>query len=146
MRRANRTGTPLSLIMIDLDSFKAINDDHGHDVGDQVLVMVARHLAESVREEDVVYRFGGEEFVIVLPGASLDVARERAEALCRSIRSGKVETQKSVLRVTMSAGVATYPVHGETQEQLIMRADKALYLAKQAGRNRVELACADAAA
>ena len=146
MRRAKRSNTSVSVIMVDLDNFKSINDDHGHDVGDQVLVMLARHLTESVREEDIVYRFGGEEFVIVLPGADLDIARERAEDICRSIRSKRLEAEKAVLRVTMSAGVATYPVHGETQEQLITQADKALYRAKQAGRDRVELAPIVAAA
>ena len=146
MRRAKRSNTSVSVIMVDLDNFKSINDDHGHDVGDQVLVMLARHLTESVREEDIVYRFGGEEFVIVLPGADLDIARERAEEVCRSIRSRCLEIENAILRVTMSAGVAAYPLHGETQEQLISQADKALYRAKQAGRNRVELAAIVAAA
>ena len=138
--RAGRSNTPVSLIMVDLDKFKSINDEYGHDVGDEVLTVVAQHLGRAVREEDIVYRFGGEEFVIVLPGASLDVARERAQEACRAIRALRIETDKGSLHITLSAGVATFPEHGTTQEQLIVQADQALYLAKQSGRDRIELA------
>jgi diguanylate cyclase (GGDEF)-like protein/PAS domain S-box-containing protein len=138
--RANRGHLPLSLIILDLDKFKSINDEYGHDVGDEVLMVVARQLGQVVREEDIVYRFGGEEFVIVLPGASLDVARERAQEACRAIRALRVETGHGPLHVTLSAGVATFPEHGTTQDQLIVQADRALYLAKQSGRDRIELA------
>lgn len=126
--------------MVDLDKFKAINDEYGHDVGDEVLTVVAQHLGRAVREEDIVYRFDGEEFVIVLPGASLDVARERAQEACRAIRALRIETDKGSLHITLSAGVATFPEHGANQEQLIVQADQALYLAKQSGRDRIELA------
>lgn len=138
--RASRSNTPVSLIMVDLDKFKAINDEYGHDVGDEVLSVVAQHLGRAVREEDIVYRFGGEEFVIVLPGASLDVARERAQEACRAVRALRIETGKGPLHITLSAGVATFPEHGANQEQLIVQADQALYLAKQSGRDRIELA------
>jgi len=138
--RARRSQTPVSLILLDLDNFKLINDEHGHDVGDQVLVMLAHQLNKSVREEDFVYRYGGEEFVMVLPGASLDIARERAEQACVAVRGMRVETGKAPLHVTISAGVATYPDHGVDHEQLIVQADKALYVAKESGRDRIELA------
>ncbi len=138
--RAGRSNSPVSLIMVDLDKFKAINDEYGHDVGDEVLTVVAQHLGRAIREEDIVYRFGGEEFVIVLPGASLDVARERAQEACRAIRALRIETDKGPLHITLSAGVATFPEHGANQEQLIVQADRALYLAKQSGRDRIELA------
>lgn len=138
--RARRGNSSVSLVMLDLDNFKYINDEYGHDTGDQVLVMLAQQLSQSVREEDLVYRFGGEEFVIVLPGANLDIARERAQGVCRAVRSLRVETAKAPLHVTISAGVATYPEHGREQEQLIVQADKALYLAKQSGRDRIEIA------
>jgi len=142
--RAKRSQTPISVIMLDLDNFKFVNDEYGHDVGDQVLVMLAQQLGQSVREEDIVYRLGGEEFVIILPGANVDVARERAQNACRVVRSLRLETEKGPLHITISAGVATYPDHGSSQEQLLVQADRALYQAKEAGRNRIELAKAQA--
>lgn len=87
-----------------------------------------------------MYRYGGEEFVIVLPGANLDIARERAQEACRKVRALRIDTEKGTLQITISAGVATFPEHGNTQEELIVQADKALYLAKQSGRDRIELA------
>ena len=145
MLRARRADTPLSFIILDLDRFKHINDEYGHDIGDEVLMLVAQSLSQAVREEDFVYRYGGEEFVIVLPGANLDIARERAQEACRTVRALRIDTQKGPLHITISAGVATYPEHGQTQEDLIVQADKALYLAKQSGRDRIELAGAAAA-
>ncbi len=138
--RAQRADWPLSLIILDLDRFKHVNDEYGHDVGDDVLVTVAQALTQAVRDEDYVYRYGGEEFVIVLPGANLDVARERAQEACRKVRALRIDTEKGTLQTTISAGVATFPEHGATQEGLIAQADKALYLAKQSGRDRIELA------
>lgn len=138
--RARRADSPLSLIILDLDRFKSINDEYGHDVGDDVLVTVAQNLSRAVREEDYMYRYGGEEFVIALPGANLDIARERALEACRKVRALRIDTEKGTLQITISAGVATFPEHGNTQEELIVQADKALYLAKQSGRDRIELA------
>jgi diguanylate cyclase (GGDEF)-like protein/PAS domain S-box-containing protein len=138
--RARRGQTPVSLIVLDLDNFKLINDEYGHDVGDKVLVMLAHQLSKSVREEDFVYRYGGEEFVIVLPGASLEIAQERALQACQAVRAMRVETGHTPLHVTISAGVATYPDHAVDHEQLIVQADKALYIAKESGRDRIELA------
>jgi diguanylate cyclase (GGDEF)-like protein len=138
--RARRGQAPVSLILLDLDKFKHINDEYGHDIGDQVLIMLANQLNKSVREEDFVYRYGGEEFVIVLPGADLDIAKQRAEQACEAVRAMRVETGKTPLHVTISAGVATYPVHGMNHDQLLVQADKALYVAKQSGRDRIQLA------
>ena len=138
--RARRGQTPVSVIVLDLDNFKLINDEYGHDIGDKVLVMLAHQLTKSVREEDFVYRYGGEEFVIVLPGATLDIAQQRAEQACQAVRAMRVETGSTPLHVTISAGVATYPEHGTDHEQLIVQADKALYVAKESGRDRIELA------
>jgi diguanylate cyclase (GGDEF)-like protein len=144
MLRARRANAPLSLIILDLDRFKRVNDEYGHDVGDEVLTMAAQTLCEAVREEDFVYRYGGEEFVIVLPGANLDIARERAQEACRKVRALRIDTHKGPLHITVSAGVATFPEHGKTQDDLLVQADKALYLAKQSGRDRIELASAGA--
>jgi diguanylate cyclase (GGDEF)-like protein/PAS domain S-box-containing protein len=140
MLRARRADSPLSLVILDIDHFKRVNDEYGHDVGDDVLVAVAQKLTQAVREEDYVYRYGGEEFVIVLPGANLDVGRERAQQACREVRALRIDTEKGMLHVTISAGVATFPEHGNTQDDLLVQADKALYLAKQSGRDRIELA------
>jgi len=140
IRRARRGDMPLSYIMLDLDRFKNINDEHGHDVGDDVLVPVAQQLRDCAREEDFVCRIGGEEFVILMPGASLDVARERAVEVVNAVRSLRLRTDKGPLQVTLSAGVATLPDHGDTQDDLAAQADRALYLAKRSGRDRVELA------
>lgn len=138
--RTKRAKQPLSVIMLDLDNFKSINDDYGHDVGDQVLVLLAQQLNLAFREEDLIYRYGGEEFLAILPGASLEVAQRRAENVCKATRAMRIETDKGTMRVTISAGVATAPEHGTTQEALVSRADEALYAAKQSGRDRVKLA------
>ncbi|WP_298454935.1 diguanylate cyclase [uncultured Cellulomonas sp.] len=128
--------TPVSAVMVDVDHFKRVNDEHGHAVGDRVLVEVARVLAESVRDGDTVARFGGEEFVLLLPGASMRVAERRAEdvrARCAAIR---VRTPRGEVGVTISAGVATRPAD-EDPEHLLRLADAALYAAKAGGRDAV---------
>jgi diguanylate cyclase (GGDEF)-like protein len=140
--RGARSNTPVSVIVLDLDNFKMINDEYGHDVGDQVLVTLAFQLNKAVREEDLVYRFGGEEFVVVMPAADQRVAEARAEQLCDAIRSARFETSKGALHVTVSAGVATSPEHGTEPEELVSQADAALYQAKEAGRDRFVLAAA----
>ena len=138
--RARRSASPLSVIMLDLDNFKHVNDEYGHDVGDEVLGVVAQQLQQTVREEDIVYRYGGEEFVILLPGANLDVAKERAQDICRATRALRIETGKGPLHVTISAGVACYPEHADAEDQLLIQADRALYAAKQGGRDTIRLA------
>jgi diguanylate cyclase (GGDEF)-like protein/PAS domain S-box-containing protein len=140
LSRARRADSPLSLVVLDLDRFKQVNDEYGHDVGDNVLATVAQKLTEVIREEDYVYRYGGEEFVIILATANLDTARERAQEVCHEVRALRISTEKGALQITVSAGVATFPEHGGTQEELFVQADKALYLAKQSGRDRIELA------
>ncbi|MEM1436441.1 MAG: diguanylate cyclase, partial [Pseudomonadota bacterium] len=138
--RARRSGAPVSVILLDLDNFKRINDEFGHDVGDQVLALLGQQLTENVREEDYVYRYGGEEFLIMLPGASLEVAEQRALQAAQAARTLSIDTDKGPVRLTLSAGIACYPDHGQTQEAVLLRADKALYEAKNAGRNRIHLA------
>lgn len=144
LRRASRAEQQLSLIMLDLDKFKGVNDEFGHDVGDQVLVLLAQQLHQSFREEDLIYRYGGDEFLVIMPGASLNTARQRVLDACRGTRALHIDTDKGPLHVTLSAGVATAPEHGMTEEALIARADEALYTAKQSGRDRVRLAVGNA--
>jgi diguanylate cyclase (GGDEF)-like protein/PAS domain S-box-containing protein len=131
------SGQPMSLVLLDVDHFKAINDAHGHAVGDDVLVGVARALGAHARPEDLV-RYGGEEFVVLLPQLDAAAARGRAEVL----RAACAEVRVAVdgLRVTISAGVASSPDHGSTPDELLLAADRALYEAKEGGRDQVALA------
>ncbi len=125
---------PLSLMVIDLDFFKRINDEHGHDVGDQVLKAVGRLLKESCRNEDLAARFGGEEFIILLPHCSLSNARSKAETLRELLES----LNPAGLPVSASIGVTgTRKDEITDYETLFRQADKALYQAKDQGRNRV---------
>lgn len=135
---------PLCLIICDIDHFKKFNDTHGHPVGDQVLKSVARILSSGVREGDLVARFGGEEFVIVMPSATLEEAARTAERLRAAVASRKIIMRgaaKDLGSVTMSFGIAQHFV-GEPTAGLLERADKALYAAKEAGRNSVMRAAA----
>jgi diguanylate cyclase (GGDEF)-like protein len=132
--RANRYGTSLSLVMLDIDHFKAINDGYGHDAGDVVLVELAGRLAGGLRQVDRLARFGGEEFVVVAPGIDLAAAAELAERLRQAVAGREFA---AVGRVTASFGVSGF-VSGEEPEALLKRADEALYRAKDGGRNKVE--------
>jgi diguanylate cyclase len=135
-----RNGEPLSLLMGDVDHFKTFNDGHGHQVGDMVLRLVARTMAECVRGRDFVARYGGEEFVVLLPKTGLEGSFAVAENIRNTISSKRLmlkSTGKTLGMVTLSFGVAQFKP-GETLEELITRADSGLYAAKKHGRNRVE--------
>lgn len=132
--RAERSRTALSVVMMDIDHFKKFNDTHGHDQGDRVLQMVSRCLRETVRNFDFPCRYGGEEYVAILPGMNTEAAVELAERLRLKVAATEVDG----LHVHMSLGVASYPeVKVATPEALIEAADAALYRAKESGRNRV---------
>lgn len=137
LSRAHREGYPLSLLILDLDHFKRINDAHGHPVGDEALKELARTLQASVRHEDVLCRFGGEEFVILMPRMPLEKAAVRAENWRRTIAGIRVPFGNFSLSFTASAGVSAYPDHGKTPDELTHAADMALYAAKDRGRDRV---------
>ena len=137
LQRCKRAGQPLAVIMVDIDNFKKINDSHGHQAGDQVLTSLGEQLAGMARADDVACRYGGEEFILVLPGMSLDTARSRAEELRTSFARNGVAYGELRLQATLSAGIAAYPQHGSTADELIRSVDMALYQAKDAGRNRV---------
>ena len=137
-RRAARADTPIGIIVFDVDHFKRLNDSHGHDAGDAVLRSLGALLQAHVREGDIACRYGGEEFVIALPGASIEIVCQRAEEL--RIATEKLSSfipGRSIEKVTISLGAAAYPVYGATWQEVIQAADKALYRAKQGGRNRV---------
>jgi len=139
IRRAGETGKPLALLMLDLDFFKAINDRHGHTVGDEVLAETARRLQENLRTVDMVARYGGEEFVVVMPDANIKEATAAAERLRARIADRPFEVSTDgggEIAVTISAGLAIAS-HDPDVTGLIKRADYALYAAKRAGRNQV---------
>ena len=140
-RRAIRTEHGLGLLLMDLDHFKKFNDTFGHEAGDTVLRETAAFLLKSVRAEDIVCRFGGEEFVVILPMASLPVTEARAERI-RSRLSELVITHRgqSLGTLTVSMGVAELPQHGTSTRELLEAADAALYRAKREGRDRVMVA------
>ena len=141
MHRSVRHGQPLSVIMLDVDNFKAFNDRFGHEAGDAVLVELGALLRQSVRGEDAVSRYGGEEFVVLLPGADQDVALRRAETILEKACLLTVDHHGQPLgRITISAGIAVYPIHAKDPTALVRAADQAMYTSKRNGRNRASLA------
>lgn len=140
LQRARRQGYPASVLVIDIDHFKELNDRHGHQAGDAVLTALASELHASVRADDLACRWGGEEFVLVLPTMSIDAAGERADALRADFARRAVRYRETNLRATVSIGVAAFPMHGATAAELIGSADHALYRAKSDGRNCVRVA------
>ncbi len=137
LSRAARHQTPLSLLLLDADKFKTINDTYGHDVGDRVLQRLAEVGRHSLRAEDLFARFGGEEFVAILPGAGEEDALTIAERLRQDMEDVVVPLANGEVRFTVSIGVASHCPECNTVEQLIKAADLALYVAKRDGRNRV---------
>lgn len=128
------------LIALDIDHFKSFNDTYGHDAGDAVLKMLAEVLQTLFREADVPCRMGGEEFIVMLPGADLDRTQARAEELRAEIEAQELRYGGGTLKVTASLGIAVYPQHGKSLSALMQDVDQALYLAKDAGRNTVKVA------
>jgi diguanylate cyclase (GGDEF)-like protein len=133
--RSIRSGQPVSLVMLDIDNFKVLNDTHGHQVGDDMLKQVASALQGSTRDFDTTARYGGEEFAVILPGCGRREALARAEGL-----HDCVNDQVTGVSVTVSAGAASFPDDAPTAEGLVKAADDAMYEAKRAGRNRVRMA------
>ncbi len=138
LSRAAREGYPIVLVMIDLDRLKKINDTSGHEAGDLILRALGNLLRTQTRSDDIVCRYGGEEFVLVLPGLSLEYAYQRINALRQTFEALRVRCGEDELQATFSAGIAAFPQHGTTGEELLRAADRALYAAKAAGRNCVK--------
>ncbi|MBI3447751.1 MAG: diguanylate cyclase [Acidobacteria bacterium] len=138
MARSRRHASPLACVMIDLDHFKAINDNHGHATGDAVLRDTATILRRHIRKSDIAVRYGGEEFMIVLFSNNLDGARLVAERIRADVEAHDFSQNATPLRVTISVGISTYPDETiASADELMRRADTALYQAKEAGRNMV---------
>jgi diguanylate cyclase (GGDEF)-like protein len=140
LARAERGDQSAAILLIDMDHFKQINDTHGHLAGDDALRAVGEALADELRGYDAVGRFGGEEFVALLPEAGIDDAPRVAERVRRRIESLQVSDGGALVRLSASVGVAIYPRHGTELDTLIRAADRALYAAKDAGRNAVRVA------
>jgi diguanylate cyclase (GGDEF)-like protein len=141
LSRAGRERGHVSVIMADLDLFKKVNDTHGHMAGDAVLRLTARRMLSLVRDYDYIGRYGGEEFLLVLPGCDGEWARILADRLCQSIGGDRMDISEGMLPITISLGVAT-TCKGRKSDvnSLLQAADMALYRAKENGRNRVEIA------
>jgi diguanylate cyclase (GGDEF)-like protein len=135
---AKTAGLPLTIALIDVDHFKSVNDGHGHLVGDAALKAVAEALRSRLRARDYVARFGGDEFLVLLPQTGVAEAERVAEEL-RALVAGETHTEAR-LKLTLSIGIAAFPAHGATPRELVRRADEALYRSKTAGRNRVTVA------
>ncbi|NOH01042.1 MAG: diguanylate cyclase [Chloroflexi bacterium] len=135
--QATRENTPFSIIIMDVDHFKQFNDTYGHKCGDVVLLTLAKFLTENTRRGDIVCRYGGEEFVILMPDATTESAYERAEFFRKEFEKSRIEYDGKILKSTFSAGVASFPTHAHSGETLLNLADHALYQSKADGRNRV---------
>jgi diguanylate cyclase (GGDEF)-like protein len=138
---AVQEGEPISMLMLDIDKFKSINDTHGHQTGDLVLQHVAKIMKAAARPQDIAARYGGEELTLVLPGTPRAIAAAIAETICRAIAARSVRAGAKTLNITASLGVATYEVGGIMREatHLIKAADMAVYAAKHSGRNCVRV-------
>jgi diguanylate cyclase (GGDEF)-like protein len=137
---ASRRSVPLSVLFVDIDRFKSVNDEHGHACGDHCLREVARVINEQLAEDDVFGRYGGEEFLVILPGRQSEMARAVAENIRAALEATAIEYQERVLALSVSIGVATKSTGESLPQPAVDRADKALYAAKHAGRNRVNVA------
>lgn len=137
LARASRESYPVGVIMIDIDHFKQVNDTYGHEAGDLMLKAIAEYLALQSRRGDFACRYGGEEFVVVMPNINMQVAYARAETIRRALNSLRVSYGRYELMATISMGIASYPANGDTRETILRAVDKAMYAAKEAGRDHI---------
>lgn len=135
--RAERASRPISFLLMDIDHFKDINDTFGHQAGDYALKTIAQIIMSQIRKSDIACRFGGEEFMIILPDTGVESAVQKADSFRQSISDRVYEFGGRQFSVTISIGIAVYPVHGTGNDQILSKADAALYEAKKTGRNRV---------
>jgi len=142
LSRAIRFSEPFAVVFVELDQMKVVNDGHGHQAGDTVLIELARRLTEAVREVDVVARWGGDEFTLLLPKTGLAGALLLAEKIRAAAGTAPFRIDTGALDITISIGVAAFPEHGSSGKELVAAADGAMYRAKANGRNRVEHAVA----
>lgn len=137
IERARRFGSKVSLLMMDIDNFKRLNDTYGHSMGDEVLRRIGCKIVENIRNIDFAARYGGEEFTVVLPETNLEGAKITAERIREAIKDYRITHGENLISVTVSIGVSTYPDNASSRMDLIEKADAALYEAKRSGRDRV---------
>jgi diguanylate cyclase (GGDEF)-like protein/PAS domain S-box-containing protein len=140
LARAARENYPVSFMISDIDHFKKINDTYGHHAGDMVLKNLAAQLTSNARVGDIICRYGGEEFLVILPDVSMEIAYQIAERSRKAFQDSKIVLEDIEVQATLSCGIATYPQSGIKSAELIASADKAMYQAKSQGRNRVSTA------
>jgi diguanylate cyclase (GGDEF)-like protein len=133
---SDQYGTPLAISLLDIDHFKTINDTYGHVIGDEVLQKLAGELRDHIRHPDTIGRYGGEEFLLILPHSTVIAATEQAERLCKYVRSLIIKAGEHNVSLTVSMGVAQFKIHREDWQMFLNRADKALYRAKNNGRDQ----------
>jgi diguanylate cyclase (GGDEF)-like protein len=138
IEEANRSKKPVSIIMVDLDHFKEINDAHGHNAGDHVLSIFAQVVLKCIRKSDIIARYGGDEFIVVLPDTNTETAHTIAERIRHDVSNACIPPVDGdpLSSISCSVGVSTYPVHCNSKHSLIKTSDLALYEAKRSGRNR----------
>ncbi len=138
IHRATRKQYPLGIIMLDVDYFKLFNDTYGHAAGDVILYELGSLLIKQVRRDDISSRIGGDEFVVILPNASREVTRRRAELLWKYVHNFQIQFEKKILdKISLSLGIAVYSQDGSSSAAILEAADRALYRAKNEGRNRI---------
>lgn len=138
-RQAKRYDRPYSLVMIDSDNLKSVNDTHGHQCGNELLKLTTACIRRELRETDVAARYGGDEFILLLPETSASGACELAERIRRAVEAKHLDLRAQQVRTSVSIGVAGFPVHGTDLQSILNKSDQAMYLAKRTGRNRVVL-------
>ncbi|RPH61264.1 MAG: diguanylate cyclase [Chloroflexi bacterium] len=139
LSRAKRGAYTVAFLLVDLDHFKNVNDTYGHPAGDQALITATKVIGEHTRRSDIACRYGGEEFLIVMPEITREGALRRAEQLRADIENLQIQAGQQTIRVTASIGIAIYPLHGDDSDEILSAVDSALYQAKETGRNRVIL-------
>lgn len=138
--RAKRRHAPVGIIMLDIDHFKRFNDDHGHEAGDSVLQILGTFLLRHIRHGDIACRYGGEEFLLIMPDSTLEFTQRRAEELCAEVRNLPIPYQGKTMKITISLGVAALPNYGSRIREAVNSADAAMYQAKSRGRDQVAIA------
>lgn len=136
-RQAKRYGRPYALVMLDSDNLKTVNDTHGHQFGNELLKLTTACIRRELRETDVAARYGGDEFILLLPETNAHGARELAERIRRALEVQRLEARGAKIGTSVSIGVAEFPAHGADLQSILNKADQAMYLAKKGGRNRV---------
>jgi len=134
---ALRKNYPIAFLLMDLDHFKSINDTYGHQAGDLTLIAAAHAIRTHIRQSDIVCRYGGEEFMIIMPEIGMEDALQRAEYFRKCIDELRIEHESRSIHITASVGIAVYPIQGTDGDKILSMADTAMYQAKQAGRNNV---------